>query len=160
MLERVQSKSGKEPIFVQRNFIKLDQTKEKEMIKTAGSKYTFLAKSDSSSMAPMSRPCADASRLPCTMLPTMTDAGPTSGTVTRVAREPHYKTNCCGQHRQPNKTVKTCKTKRSREPLFVTGSHVAAKIRQPPLANVQGSTTVSGCEFLHGRHASRQQGLT
>lgn len=32
-------------------------------------------------MMPMSRPCAVAKRLPCTMVPTMTEAGPTSETV-------------------------------------------------------------------------------
>jgi hypothetical protein len=59
---------------------------------------TFLAESDSSSMMPMSRPCALASRLPWTMLPTMTLAGPTSGTqpeastTTQLALHTHNNT--------------------------------------------------------------------
>lgn len=32
-------------------------------------------------MIPISRPCAVAKRLPCTIVPTMTEAGPTSETV-------------------------------------------------------------------------------
>lgn len=32
-------------------------------------------------MMPISRPCAVANRLPCTIVPTITEAGPTSETV-------------------------------------------------------------------------------
>jgi len=42
---------------------------------------TVLFESDSMSMMPISRPCAVAKRLPCTIVPTMTEAGPTSETV-------------------------------------------------------------------------------
>lgn len=41
---------------------------------------TFLDESPSSSSKPMSRPWALASLFPCTRLPTITDAGPTSET--------------------------------------------------------------------------------
>lgn len=42
---------------------------------------TVLFESDSISIMPISRPCAVAKRLPCTIVPTITDAGPTSETV-------------------------------------------------------------------------------
>lgn len=57
-------------------------------------KHTFLAESDSSSIMPMSLPCAEASRLPCTMFPTMTEAGPISATQF-VAREPQPQLHWC-----------------------------------------------------------------
>lgn len=41
-------------------------------------------------MTPMSRPWADANLFPCTIFPTITEAGPTSGTES-VARKPHYR---------------------------------------------------------------------
>lgn len=42
---------------------------------------TVLLESDSISIMPISRPCAVAKRLPCTIVPTITEAGPTSETV-------------------------------------------------------------------------------
>lgn len=56
------------------------------------SSLTVLFESDSMSMIPISRPCAVANLLPCTIVPTITEAGPTSDTVppTRQKKKHEY----------------------------------------------------------------------